>query len=96
MCFALWGDAAPDVLFDLVGQHLKHKDNRTCRRWARHEREPPSSVLWLLIRSREGDRVVSFINECTGKPPSWWLSRQRALTVAVLAERFCKGVTALD
>lgn len=61
MCRKLWGVAATSALFDLVGQHLGHNDERQCRRWSRGESEPPQSILWLLIRSKEGFRVVRYI-----------------------------------
>jgi hypothetical protein len=68
MCKALWGEGATAALFDLVGQHLEHKDERQCRRWARGESEPPQSILWMLIASKEGWRVEAFIG---GEQPSW-------------------------
>lgn len=75
MARSLWAATATAALFDLVGQHLGHKDDRTCRRWARGESEPPMSVLWLLLRSREGGKVIAFIQN--HEPPSWWVETER-------------------
>lgn len=46
------------------------------------------SVLWLLLRSREGYRVLSFIMD--HDPPAWWLNVQSELRLAILARDIFK------
>lgn len=84
MCRALWGTKAAAALFDLVGQHLGHKDERQCRRWASGESEPPQSILWMLMVSKEGFRVVRYI----GGGSTWLPNLETELHIAALARHF--------
>jgi hypothetical protein len=100
MCKALWGEGATAALFDLVVQHLGYEDERNaerqCRRWASGHSEPPQSILWMLIRSKEGFRVIRYISE-HGRPSEWWLVRERERELAAMAieifERLSRAVT---
>jgi hypothetical protein len=94
MCGALWGDTAADALYDLVGQHLKHKDNSTCRRWARGRRQPEASVLFILIRSREGHRVQRFITEIAGPPTPYAIAVRSWQRKAELVDQLCNDLRA--
>ncbi|MPZ36651.1 MAG: hypothetical protein GEU95_01085 [Rhizobiales bacterium] len=96
---ALWGDTATGALYDLVGQHLGYSDPdtalRQCRRWARGETDPPWLVLWMLIRSREGYRVLRYINK-QGAPPTYWTVIGEWQQKAALVDRLCKCVSELN
>lgn len=85
MCKALWNEGAPAALYDLVAQHLGYEDQdlamRQCRRWASGHSEPLESILWMLIASKEGWRVVNFI----GGGAVWMESLRQERKLAALA-----------
>jgi hypothetical protein len=87
MCKALWNDAAPAALYDLVGQHLGYEDPdlamRQCRRWAHGHSEPAQSITWMLIASKEGWRVVNYI----GGDATWMVGLRRERELAVIARQ---------
>ena len=63
---------------------------RTARAYRRGDREAAMSVLWLLLRSREGYRVLRFIME-SGEPPDWWLNTERHRHLGAAVEQLVKG-----
>ena len=74
----LWPVKADMALAEYAGVR-----DRTARSYRNGEREPPLSVLWMLLRSREGYRVLSFI--MADDPPDWWLVFQNERQLAALA-----------
>jgi hypothetical protein len=80
MVRALWPVKTVAALMDLCGI-----PERTARAYARGDREPPMSVLWLLLRSREGARVEAFIMD--HEPPDWWLEDERHRRMGAAADK---------
>lgn len=66
---------------------------RTARAYQRGDREPCMSVLWLLLTSREGYRVLSYIADSA--KPDWWTVFKRERELAALATEIFERVGAL-
>src|SRR5687767_5849759 len=79
MCRALWTVKAPAALNDLLGD--RGDENRTYRRWTSGHSEPPQSILWQLLRTDEGRRVLEFIMQ--DDAPAWWKENERLQNIGL-------------
>lgn len=85
MCQRIFGPNAAKELHFLLGN-----SDRTCRAWASGDCIPLATPLALLLRTKHGDAVLTYIMR--GVDVEWWADLQRDRKQAAAARAFVRGM----
>lgn len=86
MARALWSSKAPAAICDLA--ELDEEEDRKARKWASGFNEVPGWLVVVLLRSKEGFRVLTWL--MSDNPPDWWWSFQQERKLAAIARDIFK------